>query len=378
MNKTNTRRRAFAAAIALAVSGLCATATANARELVYGILAPMTHPVAAEGVGPLFEQLKADTNGSLDWKIVPNGQILTGEGTLPGLRDRIADGGYLITPYSRSDLPNTNFVYDLFQFGEDAAVVAGATTETILLNCPQCIEEFKRNKTVWLIGTGLSPSRLLCARPIESLADVKGRKIKGTGGVEARWITAMGGVHLNMTMPDAVVAIERKTIDCMIGPIAFIKAYGLYDTVKYVPDAIMGVFRTMGVLVMNRDTWNGFSAAEKAAVFKRAPMATMRPTIKGYVDFDEVVRKEGEAKGIKFGGARDIDDLRRQHVEKDRLVMVDDAKKRGVKDPEGLMAAHLRDLAKWEKIVAGTGHDVEKLSKALWDEVYSKVDPGKI
>ena len=358
--------------------GLAATPS-QAKELVYGILAPLTHPGVVAGVKPLFEQLETDTKGALTWRIVPNGQLLTGQGTLPGLRDRLADGGYLITPYARSSLPNTNFIYDLFQFGSDPAAVAGATAETLLLRCPQCIEEFRKNNVIWLIGVGLSPSRLLCTKPITSLADVKGKKIKGTGGVEARWIEAMGGVHLNMTMPDAVVASERGTIDCMIGPIAFIKAYGLWDVVKYVPDAVMGVFRTMGTLVMNRDSWNDLSADEKQAIIKRSAMTTSMVTIKGYIQYDEDVKQEGIKKGIHFGGATDIDALKERHIEKDRAVLIADAKKeRGVKDPEALMETHLELLKKWDGIVTKTGHDIDKFADAMWNEVYSKVNLGKI
>jgi TRAP-type C4-dicarboxylate transport system substrate-binding protein len=356
-----------------------ATNPGQAKELVYGILAPMTHPGVVAGVGPLFSQLEKDTKGSLTWRIVPNGQLLTGQGTLPGLRDGLADGGYLITPYARSSLPNTNFIYDLFQFGSDPAAVAGATAETLLLKCPECIEEFRKNGVIWLIGVGLSPSRLLCSKPVASLADVKGKKIKGTGGVEARWIQAMGGVHLNMTMPDAVVSAERGTIDCMIGPIAFIKAYGLWDVVKYVPDAVMGVFRTMGTLVMNRDSWNQLTPAEKEAIIKLAPMTTSMATIKGYIQFDEDVKEEGLKKRIQFGGAKDIDVLKEKHIESDRAVLISDAKKeRGVKDPERLMKVHLDLLKKWDDIVKKTGHDMDKFSQAMWDEVYSKVDLGKI
>jgi TRAP-type transport system periplasmic protein len=361
------------------LTGLAA-AQGQTKELVYGILAPMTHPAISTGVQPLFEKLAKETSGGLNWRIVPNGQLLTGQGTLPGLRDGLADGGYLITPYARSSLPNTNFIYDLFQFGTDAAVVAGATAETILLRCPQCIEEFRKNNVIWLIGVGLSPSRLLCAKPVTNLAEVKGKKIKGTGGVEARWIEAMGGVHLNMTMPDAVVAVERGTIDCMIGPIAFIKAYGLWDVVKYVPDAVMGVFRTMGTLVMNRDSWNKLSTAEKQAIIKHSSMTTSMVTIRGYIKFDEDVVKEGkEKKGIRFGGGDDIEVLKASHILKDRAVLVADAKKeRGTKDPEGLMQTHLDLLEKWEEIVKRTGHDIDKFAQAMWDEVYSKVDLGKI
>jgi TRAP-type C4-dicarboxylate transport system substrate-binding protein len=361
------------------LTGLTFSTAAGAKELVYGILAPLTHPGVVAGVKPLFDQLEQDTNGAMKWRIVPNGQLLTGPGTLPGLRDGLADGGYLITPYARSSLPNTNFIYDLFQFGTDPAAVAGATAETLLLKCPQCIEEFRRNKIVWLIGVGLSPSRLLCSKEVNSLADVKGKKIKGTGGVEARWIHAMGAVHLNMTMPDAVVAAERGTIDCMIGPIAFIKAYGLWDVVKYVPDSVMGVFRTMGTLVMNRPSWDALSPAEKQAIVKRSAMATSMVTIKGYIQYDEDVKKEGVGKGIKFGGGDDIDALREKHVVTDRAALIADAKKeRGVRDPEGLMEVHLELLKKWDRIVKQTGHDIDKFAEAMWNEVYSKVDLSKI
>jgi TRAP-type C4-dicarboxylate transport system substrate-binding protein len=369
--------RKFGATCAILI-GLAAS-PGQAKELVYGILAPMTHPGVVAGVKPMFDQLERDTNGTLKWRIVPNGQLLTGQGTLPGLRDGLADGGYLITPYARSSLPNTNFIYDLFQFGTDAAAVAGATAETLLLNCPQCIEEMRRNNVIWLTGVGLSPSRLLCSKEVKSLADLKGKKIKGTGGVEARWIEAMGGVHLNMTMPDAVVAAERGTIDCMIGPIAFIKAYGLWDVVKFVPDPVMGVFRTMGTLVMNRDSWKNLSPAEKQAIIKLSAKTTSMATIKGYIQFDADVKEEGLKKGIRFGGANDIDALKERHIQGDRAVLISDAKKeRGVKDPEGLMKVHLDLLKKWDDIVKRTGHDIDKFSQVLWDEVYSKVNLDRI
>lgn len=367
-----------AAVAAAALGGLLLSQPGQAKELLYGILAPPTHPAAAQGAKPLFEKLEKETDGKLKWRIVPNGQLLTGAGTLPGLRDGLADGGYLITPYSRSSLPNTNFIYDLFQFGSDSAAVAAATAETVLLKCPQCIEEFRRNNVIWLIGLGVSPSKLLCRSEIKSLADVKGMKIKGTGGVEARWIDAMGGVHLNMTMPDAVVAMERGTIDCIIGPTAFIKAYGLWDVVKYIPDPVMGIFRTMGTLVMNRDSWNRLSDKEKKLIIKHAPRATAMGTIAGYIDDDKVVAKRGVEQGMNFGGAGDIEALKIEHRKKDQAVLIEDAEKRGVKDPEGLMEAHLADLEKWHAFVEKNGHDIDALSKALWEQVYSKVDLGNI
>lgn len=364
-----------AAATAAAV---VAPQRADAKEYIYGILAPETHPAVSEGVKPLFEWLEKETKGAMKWSIAPNGQLLTGSGTLPGLRDGIADGGYLITPYARSSLPNTNFIGDLFQFGENSLAVAAATTETVLMNCPQCIEEFRKNNVVWFIGSGYGPSKLLCKTQVKSLPDVKGLKIKGTGGVESRWIDAMGGVPLNMTMPDAVVGIERGTINCMIGPQAFIRAYGLFDVIRYVPDATMGIFRTMSMLSLNRGMWKGLPKDQKALMMKGAARATARFTITGNLAYDAAVGKKGIEKGISFSGGADIDALRREHRVKDRAVLITDAKKRGVKDADKLLEAHLADLKKWEAITKGMGDDVDKFSDAIWREIYSKLDPDRI
>jgi TRAP-type C4-dicarboxylate transport system substrate-binding protein len=352
--------------------------TAAARDLVYGILAPMTHPAVSDGMQPMAERLKKETNGTLNWKIVPNGQLLTGPGTLPGLRDGIADGGYLITPYARSDLPNTNFIGDLFQFGDNPLAIAAATTETVLLSCPECIDEFRKNNIVWLVGSGFGPSKLLCKRSVRSLADVKGKKVKGTGGVEARWVEAMGGVHLNMTAPDAVVAIERGTIDCMIGPTSWIRAYGLWDVVRHVPDANMGIFRTMSLLTLNRKVWRDLSPAEKRVMMKEAAWVTANFTITGQLGADISAEEEGKKKGIEFGGGKDIDKLRIEHVERDRAVLVTDATKRGVRNAAKLLDNHLADISKWEKITAGMGSDVDKFADAIWREIYAKLDPDKI
>jgi TRAP-type C4-dicarboxylate transport system substrate-binding protein len=362
----------FGSAFAAAVS------FAQAKELLYGFFGPLTHPVLDSAAKPLFERLEKETNGALKWKIVPNGQILTATGHVSGLRDGIADGTYLITPYARTDLPNLNYIFDLFQFGEDTMAVGAATAETVLLNCPECIQELKRSNLIWLIGIGLTPAKLICSKDYMTLDKIKGKKIKGTGGVEARWIEAMGAVHLNMTMPDAVVAIERGTIDCFLGPTAFIKSYGVWDPVKHVSNSNMGIFRTMATLVMNRKSWDALTATERTAILKLAPEMTARGTINGYMGYDATVEKEARERGIKFHDGAELDALRRTHAEKDKATLIQDAKGRGVKDPAGLMDRHAKDLDKWHRIVKETGADIDKMTKALWTEVYSKVDPGKI
>ena len=57
---------------------------------------------------------------------------------------------------------------------------------------------------------------------------------------------------------------------------------------------------------------------------------------------------------------------------------MDGLKELGVKDPERIMAAFAKNLAKWEKISAEVGHDVDKFAAAIQREIYDKVDPNKL
>ena len=52
--------------------------------------------------------------------------------------------------------------------------------------------------------------------------------------------------------------------------------------------------------------------------------------------------------------------------------------KEGVKDAASIVKAHLANVAKWDKIHARIGNDVDKFAEVLWDEVFSKLDPDKM
>jgi hypothetical protein len=54
------------------------------------------------------------------------------------------------------------------------------------------------------------------------------------------------------------------------------------------------------------------------------------------------------------------------------------AKGFGVKDPEAILDAHVRNVVKWQKLSKDIGRDPAKLEAALWREVYSKLDPEKL
>jgi TRAP-type C4-dicarboxylate transport system substrate-binding protein len=173
--------------------------------------------------------------------------------------------------------------------------------------------------------------------------------------------------------------MQRGNIDCIVGPISWLKSFGMWDIAKHVFDAPLAIQPTPSSMVINRDSWNKLSRAERMAMLKHAPSLVARTTIDGYMAEDRTVRKAAAKRGITIikSGAN-VRQALAKHKEKELTVVPAVAKKEGVKDPGKIMKAHLANVAKWEKIHARTGDDVEKFAQALWDEVFSKLDPDKM
>jgi TRAP-type C4-dicarboxylate transport system substrate-binding protein len=168
-------------------------------------------------------------------------------------------------------------------------------------------------------------------------------------------------------------------MDCIVGPIEWLKGFGLWDITKHVLDAPLAIQPTPSSLVINRDAWKKFSKSERAALVKRAPALVAGVTIEGYMAQDSEVRAEAAKRGITITEAStEARKALEAHKAKEPKIIEASASKEGVKDPQAIIKAHLANVEKWQKIHARIGDDPSAFAKALWDEVYSKLDPEKM
>ena len=352
---------------------------AQAAEYVYGSWSGPNNPVLAKGVVPYFEQIDKDTGGSMKWKVLAGGQLFGGPPTLAGIRDRIADaGGPVIPAFTRKELRAVNVVYDLVNASESSVAMAGATAETFHLDCPQCKADFAKNNTVFVANYATTRFNILCREPIKTLADAKGRKMRVVGAL-GRFIKSVGGVPVGGSPAAAVEALQRGSMDCIVGPIEWLQGYGLWDITKHVLDAPLAIQPTPSSLVINRDVWKKISKAERAALIKRAPGLVAGVTINGYMAEDVEVRAEAAKRGTTVTEASaEARKALAAHKASEPQIIAKSARDEGVKDPDAIIKAHLANVEKWEKIHARIGDDPAAFAKALWDEVFSKLDPEKM
>jgi hypothetical protein len=189
----------------------------------------------------------------------------------------------------------------------------------------------------------------------------------------------MGGVPVAMSPPAGVTAMQRGGIDCTLGAVSWLQAYGYMDVVKYIVDYPMGIFGGIGLLIMNRDSWRRLSPAEKSAILKQLPLASARAVLLSYQARDVKILSAAKAKGITF--TRDkagFDSVVKLHLAGAEKATVKVARGLGVKDPQKIIRAYNTALAKWRKLAPAIGDDVNKLAAALKREIYDKVDPNKL
>jgi TRAP-type C4-dicarboxylate transport system substrate-binding protein len=364
----------------LAALALCTAIVGGevqARELTFGSWTPPRDPYNTKTLTAVFEQIKQDTKGSITWKLVAGGALLDARGTVPGVKDGLADAGLGIAPYVPNLQPATNMIFSTHVWGNDVVAATAAAVETVILNCQECLDEHKAQNALPLGGFTASAYMPMCRDNIKSLADLKGKRVRASAGGVAL-MEALGAVPVAMDPGSATTALQRGTLDCVHGDPAWLESFGYWDVAKSVFLHPMGIGGPAMALYLNRNTWLSLSPDEKKAIIRGAALASAMQAINTFILEGERVLEEAKKKGIALNpGDKDVDVVITAFAPKQRAANIEAAKKFGVKEADAIMAAYLKNVEKWRPLSKEIGRDVNKMRDALMREVYDKFDQAK-
>lgn len=246
---------------AAALAALGATTAASAQEMKLADFLPPSHPYQDQVYRVLAEKIAAETNGEVTLKIYPGGAL----GANPAEQyDRalngVADIAFAVPGYSASKFPMTLLT-------ELPGVVEEQTaTATINENLEFLENEYKRIHLFALFTNG---ENVLFTRdkPVNSLSDVQGMKIRVPSRNAGLVVESWGAVPVSMPGPDAYNAMQTGVIDGILidGSAAF--GFRYIEVANYV-SAGMNASISPLALYMNRDSYNDLSDANKAAFDK--------------------------------------------------------------------------------------------------------------
>lgn len=355
-----------------------ATAPSSATELIYGTGSGAKSRINIDAIVPYMEATTKASGGSITWKYMPGNQIVTVFSALKGLRDGLVDAGMVVPVFARKDLIHVNVVYDTYYYsGDDPIAANGAAHETILLRCPACVEEYRRNKAFLLASYGGSTDSLVCTKPVRTLADLKGLKVRAAGA-QQRIAMALGAVPIAVPPQELTLALERGALDCAIMALNWMVSFGVQDVAKHVLDLPMGSSRGLGLIVMSRPSWDKLDPAQKKILWEHAPLASARAVATSYIALDK--RYRATAKDITFyEPGDDLKAILSRVVADERGNLVTALQKQGAKNVGAIVDAYLEVLEKWKRLSRDEiKDDPNAYARALEREIYRKLDPNKL
>jgi TRAP-type transport system periplasmic protein len=358
--------RAATVACLAALSSVLApeTVSAQTKELRYSLYLP---PRSVEGtvVPPFLEELGKRTNGRVTGRLFPGGQLFSGPATLKGIRDGGADMGFIVLPLTLGELKHANIGVDLQLHATDPFVAAGAVNETLMQTCAECKQDFATQNSVYLGGHAAPPWYVMCRAPANSLADMKGRKIRVTGAWAARLANALGMVPVQLPGTEIASALSGGQIDCAVSPVVWLKDLQLWDSAKYVFEQPLGPSAGLGLFVTNRKTYDSLEARDKEILLDLVAKYSVR-AIDAYLAHDAEVRKEAAGKKVSFVKVgRDFTQAVDNFRKNDLPNVVNDMTTRGATNAQAIVQGHLANLKTWEAIVAETKGDREKYTQVM-------------
>ena len=369
--------------VSSAIVGLVLAASAalpvRAADLVYGSWLPAREYMNAKVMPGLFDQIEKETNGQIKWRIIPGGQVADGKGTFNAVQNNVMQAGIGIASYLPSALPSVYVIYSSVIPGEDVVAASGAALETMTLHCPSCIEESKKMNSVLLAGWVAAPYQLLCREPVRTVDQIKGKRIRATGGTGEELKTA-GAVVVAGSLVEAVSLLQRGGLDCVLGNTDWLRTIGYADFTKNVTDHSFGMVGPAVGFLLNRATWNGFTPDQKKVHVRAAARQTAETAIGSFIVGNEAsLAWAKKNKGVKVvKGDKSLDRLTESYVKSQRAHIVAQGKELGVGDPGAIYDAYVKAYERWKPLSKQIGRDPKKFEEAIMREIYSKVDPGKL
>lgn len=330
-----------------------------------------SHVLATDVYPALFTKLSELTDGKWTGKDTASGLLAPNEMNT-GLRDGITEMGAIILPYFAADYPESGLVAELSMLGVDNRVISSAATEYIA-TCNECLKEFSKAGQIYLGSDSTTTYEFLSTKPIRTLEDMKGLRIRTAGSVFTRLVEALGAEPVQMPASELFEGLSQGVLDATYSSIPDLKNARLYDVVTYVTEIHQGVFNGAATTNVSKILWKKMDAADRKALVSAAQYAQV-VGVKGWRDTEAEARSVGTEKDIEFitPDAALLDAA--VTFGKNHLVSVADTLEgRGVTNAAEKVERYKALIKKWTALI-DKDLSLEELAELRDSEIWSKID----
>ncbi len=211
---------------------------------------PVTHPMSVLS-GWFCDEVKKRTNGRVEITYHPGGTLLNPVKMYDGVVTGITDLGFSHIQYTRGRFPVTE-VFDLPHGFPSGWAATGVVTDFYNRYKPK---EWDDVQVLYLTTSGPIILQTI-SKPVKTLEDIKGLKIRAVGQM-SDIIKALGGVPIPLEMPDVYDSLRRGVIEGVTVDLSTLKYWKFAEVTKYVTaDWQLGTGITF-YWVMSKRKWDG-------------------------------------------------------------------------------------------------------------------------
>jgi TRAP-type C4-dicarboxylate transport system substrate-binding protein len=370
--------------MALAILSGVTVLSAEAKTLRYAIGHPPSSFVV-DVAKQYSESVSELSDGDLKVRVFPMSLLNFAE-TSGGLRDGMADIGFVLTSYFPAEFPHSNVVVESSMLlsllgdkvrGKEGMVFMGALSEFTFFHCPECNQEFANQNQVYTGSTGGSSYGLVCSQPVETAADLRGMRLRVGAANWSRWTEAVGASPVTMSGNEMYEALSQGVVGCIVLAAPEIHNFGLADVVTDINMDVPGGPMPIAGTNINVNTWRSLTPDQRTIMMRAASVFSAGvPWI--YHQQEDRILAEAEERGVKIHHA-DADLIKKtdSFIEKDADFIATDYKERyNVSRGEEMITTFRGLLEKWAGLVQNVDSE-QQLIDLYWNEVFSKVDVSR-
>ena len=251
------------------------------------------------------DEVEQATDGRIDIKIFWSGQLGKATEVLDLVGTGAVEMGATLPNYFPADLPFSSLgAVPLGYFGDTETAL---NVERAVIADPATQAELDKVNLVPVLIHGLPTYHLICTKPVATVADLDGLKVRTFGAFAPAALSELGAVPVNLQPSEVYEGLQRGTVDCVMYSYEFAASNRLHEVAKDWSTIPFGSFAGYQ-LYINRDVLDEIDPADREALLSIGRDMEQAEVAKVRTAEAEAI-KTAEAAGVTFTDFTEIEQL---------------------------------------------------------------------
>lgn len=297
-----------------------------------------------------LDRVEERTEGKVKFDRFYASALISSEEAFPAIPDGVVDITQVTVQDAPDKQPISNYIAGasgLIDPTFPLSLLQGRPATSQYFSASEAINQENEDLGAHVLFAGSSGyGNLLCTKPLESVADAKGLRVRVDGGASQADAEALGMEPIDIPVPEMFEGLQRGIIDCVMasdGGENFV-ALGLVEVAKYFSPLQMSPTAGFG-MTFNKAAWDALPGEVQDIFHEELAQYEVdrnKSRMEGFAKFAAA----SDEHGIEWEDATELNAVLQAAREKHLAELVDNAPD-SVDDPQAMIDEYAESLEKW-------------------------------